>query len=85
MLVLVHQVGRHEHPNRMSTYEEHVNKYDFSSLRFPLLSSVGSFAMKNNLSIDVYDVENDEKDMSIYYCVNVMAYNIILLLKALVG
>ena len=46
----------------MSTYEEHVNKYDFSSLRLPVpLSSIGSFATANNLSIIVYGVENDEK------------------------
>ena len=62
VLAGMHPVGRHEHPIRMSMYEEHVNKYDFSSLRFPVpLSSVGSFATKNNLSINVYGVENDEK------------------------
>ena len=49
-------------PNRMTTYEEHVSKYDFSSLRFPVpLSAIGSLAKANNLSIDVYGVENDEK------------------------
>ena len=48
--------------NRMSTYEEHVSKYDFSFLSFPVpLSSIGSFAKANNLSINVYVVENDEK------------------------
>ena len=59
----MHPVGKHkEHPNRMDKYEEHVNKYAFSSLRFPApLSSIGSFTTTNNLSINVYGVENDEK------------------------
>ena len=53
----MHPVGKHEHPDRMSKYEEHVNKYDFSSLRFPVpLSSIGSLATTNNLSINVYGV-----------------------------
>ena len=46
----------------MSKYEEHVNNYDFSSLRFRVpLSYIGSFAKANNLSINVYDVENNGK------------------------
>ena len=58
----MHPVSRQEHPNRMGTYEGHVNEYDFSSLRFHVpLSSIGSFAATNNLSINVYGVENDEK------------------------
>ena len=37
VLAGMHPVGKHgNNPNRMSTYEEHVNKYDFSSLRFPV-------------------------------------------------
>ena len=51
-----------DHSYLMSEYEEHVNKYDFSSLRFPVpLSSIGSFAKANSLSINVYGVENDKK------------------------
>ena len=59
----MHPVGKHEkNPNRMNTYEEHVNKYGFSSLRFPiLLSNIDSFAKANTLSINVYGVEYDEK------------------------
>ena len=46
----------------MSTYQDHASKYDFSSLRFPLaISTIGSFAVKNNLSINVYGVDNDKK------------------------
>ena len=41
-------LGIHEYPNSMSKYEELVNKYDFSSLRFPLsLSPIDSFAKAN--------------------------------------
>ena len=62
VLAGTHPVGKYEHPNRMSKYEDHVNKYDFSSLRFPVpLSSIGSFVTTNNLSINVYGVENDEE------------------------
>ena len=59
----MHPVGKHgKNPNRMSAYEEHANKYDFSPLRFPVpLSSIGSFAKANNLSTNVYGVENDKK------------------------
>ena len=49
----------------MSKYAEHVNKYGFFSLRFPVpLSFIGSFAKANNLSINVYGVESDEKVIS---------------------
>ena len=60
VLAGMHPVG--DNSNRMSTYEEHVNKYDFTSLSFPVpLSSIGSFAKANDLSINVYGVENDKK------------------------
>ena len=50
------------HSERMNPYVEHVNKYDFSSLRFPVpLSSIGSFAASDNLSIKVYGIEDDKK------------------------
>ena len=43
----------------MSKYTEHVGKYDFSSLSFPVhLSSVGSFASANNISINIYGVDD---------------------------
>ena len=55
----------HVNPDPMSTYERRVIKYDFSSLRYPVpLYSIGSFATTNNLSINVYGVENDEKVIS---------------------
>ena len=44
-----------------------VTKHDFSSLLFPVpISSIGSFDTKNNLSINVYGVDNDKK--VIYPC-----------------
>ena len=46
----------------MDKYVEHIDQYDFTSLPFPVpLSSIGSFAEVNNLSIDVYVIEDDEK------------------------
>ena len=44
------------HGESMSQYFEHVGKYDFSSLHFP----VGSFASRNNMSINVYVVDDDK-------------------------
>ena len=46
----------------MSQYTEHISKYVFSSLHFPVpLCSVGSFAAANNMSINVYGVVDDKK------------------------
>ena len=48
--------------DRMSQYTEHVGKYDFTSLHFPVpLSSVGSFATTNNMSINGYGVDDIKK------------------------
>ena len=53
-----------DNPNRMVNYVEHACGYDFSSLCFPLsLSSIALFAAKNNLSIKVYRVEHEKKDI----------------------
>ena len=51
-----------DNPNRMVNYVEHACGYDFSSLCFPVsLSSIAPFAIKNNLSINVYGVEDEKK------------------------
>ena len=51
-----------DHPNRMENYLVHAGEYDFSSLCFPVpLSSIASFATKNNLSINAYGVEDEKK------------------------
>ena len=51
-----------DNPNRMENYAMHAGKYDFSPLRFPVpLSSIASFATKNNLSINAYGVEDEKK------------------------
>ena len=47
---------------RMNQYTEYAVKYDCSSLHFPVpLSSVGSFATTNNMSINVYGLDDDKK------------------------
>ena len=81
-----------EHVDRMNQYIEHISEYDFSPLHFPVsLSSVGSFATANYMSINVYDVDDDKKviypiashrhsfqvDILICYCSNVIVYTII--------
>ena len=49
-------------PNRMANYVEYACEYDFSSLCFPVsLSPIAPFATKNNLSINVYGVEDEKK------------------------
>ena len=50
VLAGMHPVDANAHC--MSQYTEHVGKYDFSSLHFPVsLSSVGSSATTNNMSM----------------------------------
>ena len=52
----------HDNAHRMSKYTELIDKYDFSSLHFPVpLSSLGSFTNANNMSINVYGVDDDNK------------------------
>ena len=51
-----------DHSNRMDNYVQYASEYDFSSLCFPVpLSSIASFATKNNLSINVYGVADEKK------------------------
>ena len=63
VLAGMHPVDKcNRNPNRMSGYVECVDKYDFSSPCFPVaLSYIGSFAARNDLSINVYGVDNDNK------------------------
>ena len=85
VLAGVHPVNDNAH--RMDKYVEHVNKYDFSSLRFPMqLSSIASFAKANNLSINVYGIDGDKKviyplcvshavvDLPLYECNSIQHY-----------
>ena len=59
VLAGMHHVDIHE--DRRSKYVEHVGKYDSSSLHFPVpLSSVGSFPTTNNMSINVFGVDDDK-------------------------
>ena len=51
-----------DNANRMVNYVEHACGYQFTSLCFPeSLSSIAPFADKNNLSINVYGVEDEKK------------------------
>ena len=51
-----------DNPNHMINCVGHACGYDFSSLCFPVsLSSIAPFATKNNLSINVYGVEDEKK------------------------
>ena len=51
------------HADGREKYVEHMGRYDFSSLSFPIpLQAVGPFALRNNMSINVYDVA-DEKEV----------------------
>ena len=56
----MHPVDVHE--DRRGKYAEHMGKYDFSSLSFPTpLQSVGPFALRDNISINVYGVHDDKE------------------------
>ena len=46
----------------LGKYDEHMGKYEFSSLSFPTsLQSVGPFGHRNNMSINVYGVDDDKE------------------------
>ena len=48
--------------DRRVKYAEHIGRCDFSSLSFPTpLQSVGPFALRNNMSINVYCVDDDKE------------------------
>ena len=50
------------HADREGKYVEHMGKYDSSSLVFPVpFQSVGSFTQINNMSINVYGVDDDHE------------------------
>ena len=60
MLAGMHLVDVHK--DRRGKYAEHMGKYDFSSLSFPTpLQSVGPFALRNNMSINVYGVDDNKE------------------------
>ena len=48
--------------DRRLKYAEHMGKYDLSPLSFPTpLQSVGPFALRNNMSINGYGVDDGNK------------------------
>ena len=50
------------HADRRGKYVGHTGKYDFSPLYFPvLLQTFGCFALRNNMSINIYGVDDDKK------------------------
>ena len=60
MLACMHPVD--VNADRRVKYVEHTRKYDFSSLSFPVtLQIVSSFALRNNMSINVYWVDDDNE------------------------
>ena len=88
ILAGVHPVDANAH--RRVKYFEHMGRYDFSSLSFPApLQAVGPFALRNNMSINVYGVDDDKEviyptashphpyqiDIWICYCSNMMVYS----------
>ena len=90
MLTGMHPVDRLTHPHinpcHMSAYEGHATKHDFSSLHFPVpISSIGSFATKNNLSKKVIYllrvtetvVADRHVDLLLYECNEVQHYTTI--------
>ena len=51
-----------DNPSRMENYLPYVNLYDFSNLNYPVpLSSIAPFAKKNDISINVYAVEDGKR------------------------
>ena len=60
ILADMHPVETNAH--RRVKYAEHMGKFDFSSLSFPVpVQVVGPFALRNNMSINVYGVGDDKE------------------------
>ena len=58
ILAGMHPIETNAH--RRVKYAEHMGRYDFSPLSFPVhLQTVGPFALRNNMSINVYGVDDD--------------------------
>ena len=56
----MHHVDENAH--RRVKYDEHMSRYDFSYLSFPIpLQSVRPFALRNNMSINVYGVDGNKE------------------------
>ena len=50
------------HADGRGKYVDHVDKYDFSPLSFPIpLQAVGSFALRKNMSINICGVDDDNE------------------------
>ena len=48
--------------DRRGKYVEHMGKYDFYALSFPVpLQAIGPFALRNKKSINVYRVDDDNE------------------------
>ena len=63
ILAAMHPVDVHS--DHRGKYVEHMGKYEFSSLSFPVpLQAVGPFALRNNMSINVHGVDDDNNVIS---------------------
>ena len=69
--------------DRRVKYAKHMGRYDFSCLSFPThLQSIGLFALRNNMSINLSGVDDDKEVIYplrvsswICYCSNVMVFS----------
>ena len=49
------------HPERMSNLREFAKNYDWSGLEFPVsLKQIGMFEAKNNISVNMLDLEDED-------------------------
>ena len=63
ILAGMHPVDENTH--RRVKYAEHMGRYDFSSLSFPVpRQAIGPFALNNNMFINVYGVGDDNEVIS---------------------
>ena len=52
------------HADLRGKYIEHMGRYDFTSLPFPApLQAIGPFAVRNNMTINVYGVDDDKEEV----------------------
>jgi hypothetical protein len=59
VLSALHPVDRTSHPDRVSKYQEHCDKYDWTGIKYPTeLNNIQLFERLNNISINVFGESN---------------------------
>ena len=77
VLAALHQPTSETNRNLTSSYTAYESKYDFSGLKFPVsLRQISIFENKNNLSVNVYGIDEVEKGKPFVYPLKVASHEL---------